>query len=587
MIKNVYLVFKTHLDVGYTDFSENVIRKYLEDYIPKAIETAYASKGSKTEYIWTVGSWLIDLALKQDTDGRVEQAVRDGCLSWHALPLTTHTEMMNEQAFRLLLKSSRNLDQRFGVNTIAAKMTDVPGHTMGMIPLLAEYGVRFLHIGVNPATPMPPVPDLFRWKCGDDSVTVMYNKDYGDFMEFEDFAVGFGFTGDNNGPVDIETLKKCYRQVQAKYPRARIHAATLNDVARLVDSMDLPVIEKEIGDTWIHGLGTDPWKLAGYRALQRNIEQFADRDISQNLIMVPEHTWGLNVRTEFPDCTNWELKNFEKVKTPERERMEQSWLEQRMYVKRAAELIDFDLMAELRVEYPDLDGFAETEGTPDFEVSYQLFDNNNYRNYVRTYLRPEIFENGNDVWALSDFTKPGLPEYQGGTYPAQVVQTWQKEDTFIYKLSFPENIRHEQGVPELIAISAPGSFELRWFGKKANRLPQAFWLKFKGLEEKWELHKMGKWIDAENVLGSPLIVGVDQGVRNRNLQIVTLDSALVAPFGRRLLEYDVEKKKQDLYFNLYNNIWNTNFPMWYSDDARFRFRLRIRGGQTTGCNQIC
>ena len=23
--------------------------------------------------------------------------------------------------------------------------------------------------------------------------------------------------------------------------------------------------------------------------------------------------------------------------------------------------------------------------------------------------------------------------------------------------------------------------------------------------------------------------------------------------------------------NLYNNIWNTNFPMWYSDDALFRF----------------
>ena len=27
------------------------------------------------------------------------------------------------------------------------------------------------------------------------------------------------------------------------------------------------------------------------------------------------------------------------------------------------------------------------------------------------------------------------------------------------------------------------------------------------------------------------------------------------------------------YFNLYNNIWNTNFPMWYSDDAMFRFLI--------------
>jgi hypothetical protein len=32
----------------------------------------------------------------------------------------------------------------------------------------------------------------------------------------------------------------------------------------------------------------------------------------------------------------------------------------------------------------------------------------------------------------------------------------------------------------------------------------------------------------------------------------------------------------DMYFNLYNNIWNTNFPMWFSDDAKFRFVIRKR-----------
>ena len=402
----------------------------------------------------------------------------------------------------------------------------------------------------------------------------MYNENYGDFMEFENFAVGFGFTGDNGGPVDVEELRECYRQVQEKYPRANIHAATLNDVAELLGDMDLPVIEKEIGDTWIHGLGTDPWKLAAYRALQRNAKQFVDKDITRSLMLVPEHTWGLNIQVNFPDCSNWKLKDFEKVRTPERARMESSWQEQRMYVKRAAELIDYDLEKELRVEYPSLEGFAEAETEADFEVSYQLFDNSNYQNYIRTYLRPEIFENGCDSWALSDFTKLGLPEYPGGIFTAQVRSAWKKGDTTIYKLTFCEELRQEQGVPEFFAIRTSETFELRWFGKKANRLPQAFWLKFKGLEEKWKVHKMGKWIDAEQILGSPLISGTDQGVRNSSLQIIPLDSALVAPFGRRLLEYNVQEKRQDLYFNLYNNIWNTNFPMWYSDDAKFRFLIR-------------
>jgi len=30
-----------------------------------------------------------------------------------------------------------------------------------------------------------------------------------------------------------------------------------------------------------------------------------------------------------------------------------------------------------------------------------------------------------------------------------------------------------------------------------------------------------------------------------------------------------------IHFNLYNNVWGTNFPMWYEKDARFRFLLRF------------
>ena len=51
------------------------------------------------------------------------------------------------------------------------------------------------------------------------------------------------------------------------------------------------------------------------------------------------------------------------------------------------------------------------------------------------------------------------------------------------------------------------------------------------------------------------------------------DTALVAPFGRRLLRYGEETGCKDLYFNLYNNICNTNFPMWYSDNSVFRFNI--------------
>ena len=42
---------------------------------------------------------------------------------------------MSPAVFRAGLSYAQELDRRFGRKTIAAKMTDVPGHTLGMVPL--------------------------------------------------------------------------------------------------------------------------------------------------------------------------------------------------------------------------------------------------------------------------------------------------------------------------------------------------------------------------------------------------------------------------------------------------------------------
>ena len=39
-IKKVIVVHKTHLDIGFTDSARNVMHKYLETFIPGAVETA-------------------------------------------------------------------------------------------------------------------------------------------------------------------------------------------------------------------------------------------------------------------------------------------------------------------------------------------------------------------------------------------------------------------------------------------------------------------------------------------------------------------------------------------------------------------
>ncbi len=40
MKKKLLVLYKTHLDIGFTDLSTNIVDLYLTNYIPKAINTA-------------------------------------------------------------------------------------------------------------------------------------------------------------------------------------------------------------------------------------------------------------------------------------------------------------------------------------------------------------------------------------------------------------------------------------------------------------------------------------------------------------------------------------------------------------------
>ena len=59
------------------------------------------------------------------------------------------------------------------------------------------------------------------------------------------------------------------------------------------------------------------------------------------------------------------------------------------------------------------------------------------------------------------------------------------------------------------------------------------------------------------------------------LLIENLDSPLVAIGQRKLLCFDDGRPRHDgvFHFNLYNNIWNTNFPLWYEEDGRSTLRF--------------
>lgn len=353
----VHLVAKAHLDLGFTALASEVEARYLEEFFPRALRVAaeLAGRGGPERLVWTTGSWILHRALA-DPEGARASAVADGVaagrLAWHALPVTTHTELMDVRLVRSGLGISDELDRRFGRTTTAAKMTDVPGHTRGLVPLLAEAGVTFLHLGVNPAWPVPEVPPAFRWRSPDGSeITVAYQAGgYGGVVEVVGCpdVLAFLHAGDNLGPPTAEEVLDAHADLRARFPGAEVRASTLDAFARALAASGaeatLPVVTAEIGDPWLFGAGSDPQKVAAYRDLLRWRGRLAARiedrqliEIDRTLLLVAEHTWGLDQKEVLPTELPWDGDALVALRrTAVGRRFESSWAEQRAYVDRAA-----------------------------------------------------------------------------------------------------------------------------------------------------------------------------------------------------------------------------------------------------------
>ena len=673
-VRQAYVVFKTHLDVGFTDLARNVVANYFDRFIPGAIALArrIRDEGRPERFVWTTGSWLIYEYLEQASPRlrrEMEAAIAAGDIVWHGLPFTTHSELMDQGLFRFGLSLSGRLDKRFGRHTIAAKMTDVPGHTRGIVPLLAEAGIRFLHIGVNPASTSPDVPDMFRWRSGGAEVVVVYHKgSYGRISLTPDgkTALCFAHTGDNLGPQSPEQIAAAYEAMRRQFPQAAVTGAGLDPfAAELVrQRAKLPVVEAEIGDTWIHGTGSDPLKMAQFRQLLRLRQHWLDSGqvrpddkrlerFSRLLLVVPEHTWGVDIKTHLAD---YKLYQSSKLAVARRtkanfRKVEQSWAEQRQYITDAVAALGKGTLATqaqralgeltprreetgdwqelysrgkssqdiaaIEVELPQftigmdacdgaiirLDQHATGRSYADKThplalAGYQTFSQHDYDRFLKQYV---VDLEKHARWAIPDFTKPGIDAagaksaWYTPTLERLVVRQSRQGTELRADLAFPREAVGKFGAPGRLWLNVTLSeerpevaMELAWSDKQACRLSEALWLSFiprLAPGERWRMDKMGMTIRPEEVIGNGgrKLHAVDHGVsladgRGRaRLTIESLDAHLVAPGRPALLDFDNRhpSPRGGMHFNLYNNIYPTNFREWYDDDGLFRFVLRL------------
>jgi hypothetical protein len=366
-VKRVLVMFKCHLDVGFADTQAAILRKYFAEYFPRAIQVGAAMRQAGTDrYVWTTGSWLLYEYLEQaSTDQRrlAEQAVAAGDLAWHALPFTWQTEFMDRSMIEGALGFSQSLDRRFGRTTTGAKMTDVPGHSRGLVGPLAAHGVKLLHIGVNGASTPPEVPTLFVWQDPEGaSLIMMYHPNYGGIAQppDSDLAVDVEMLGDNQGPHSVEEITKIYGRLRKQFPQAQVTAANLSEIAAAVEPYRnrLPVVTQEIGDTWIYGVPSDPVKVARYREVARlrrewlaqdkfRVGDANDRALLGRLALCAEHTWGLDNK-RLQDYQHYTPKDLMALDLPKFREEESSWAEKRKNIDDGIATLPEPLRSEAR-----------------------------------------------------------------------------------------------------------------------------------------------------------------------------------------------------------------------------------------------
>ena len=653
----IHVVFKTHLDIGFTDFASNVVQKYLNEYIPKAIETArILEKEEKQKFIWTTGSWIISEYLRKSTPDKrekLESAINDGLICWNAYPFTADNELMDSALFRFALSISKDLDKQFNKETIAAIITDVPGETVGTLNILQDEGVRMLHIGVNPASTRPETPPVFLWKDRQGSeVIVVYDDDYGGTLRIPGFnhILHFEFTGDNEGPCTPEKVKAIYQKIKTNLPEAVIIASTLNHYASHLWKIRnrLPVIDAELGNTWIHSAGTDPKKYAALRTLMRLRTHWLNekkidpdnrgfKEFSTNLLLLTEHTGGLD-ETSTLDHDHYsadELANV--IETIPYQRMIKSWADSRAYVGKAVLALGNSPLADeaklelakLEPHKPDLTGYKsflikEELQTDYFKVHFDpvtgaissLYDLDNRRFLTdglipvglfwhESFSEEEFLRWGDqylrlrEPWVRGDYLKPNAGQH--GAISAKqlpkVVQSFirnhQEGKTILMKLKLEETIPARYGLPAEIwmKIEFPEKhkeirYTLEWFDKKSTRLPESYWfsLGFSAFKpEGWKIEKINRLVSPSDVVskGGRNLHGFNRGIFYddgvNKVFIESPDCPIVAPGTPSLLDFNdqLPDLSKGWHFNLFNNKWGTNFPTWYSDDAKFRFTIRM------------
>eukprot|EP00731_Ephydatia_muelleri_P008681 Em0004g1019a len=691
-ISTIYLISSCHLDVGFANTAVNILNEYFLLYFPEAISIAndLRAQGGEERLVFTTHPYLVylyincipELGLACPNASQLDafyKAVAIGDIVWHAFPFNSQIEYYDASMVDFGFQLTHLLDDHFNLtHKITMSQRDVPGTTRSLIPIMNSNGINALTVGVNSASMPPAVPSVFVWKDNDtntDIIAMWHPHGYGgdpepgpDSMVIVpgmQEALAFAIRGDNSGPPSADEVKRNYALLKGYFPSANIVAAGYDTFVTQLMSFksQLPVFSGEIGDTWIHGTASDPWKTAQTREISRQRLQCMQKNqcslddpnfVTFSLLFLKngEHTWGKDVKTFLHDTTNWSNAAFQSaLSEPNFQDIIASWVEQRLLgINFPLKTIQNTVLGNSIQESLDnmkfngsisLDGYSRVENVstifqcgkidlqfssidgsinylvdrrtqsqvqyasstnPIGKVIYQAFTTNDYSVFLQEYL--DDFSTG---FAPLDFGKPGYNSSTEINTSPRLEALWYKYDVngynFFTELYFDSTLVLNYGAPkaawvyvllpdvESSAEQIPINITLYVVDKTATRTPESLAFYFNPVvtyPTTMQVSKLSRYINVLEVMknGSKHLHASDNGIRysDTSLAFNSLDTSLVCvgnpnAFPTPMQQPDVSS---GFSFNIFNNIWGTNYIMWYpylleEANAKYRFFMTIPG----------
>lgn len=375
IIDRVHVVFSCHLDVGYAALIADIVNEWFDLYFPQAIATANAMRagGGEDRFKFMTHSWLVSMYLdcpvglgfhcpNASAVNDFVAAVKRGDIYWHAYGFNSEPEGYPDSSlFEFGVQLTHALDEKFSLKRkTTLSQRDVPGMTRGVIPILAKHGVNAISIGVNGGCAPPAVPKIFKWKDNATQAWVyglVHAGGYGG-ISVSDCATAPGFRSalayawrtDNSGPQSVSEVESIYEQIRKEFPGAQVFASSFDTfvdelaAADALGTVDLEVVTKEMGDTWIYGYASDPKKMASLRAFSAMRDKCLHEgwcvlddprifNSSRFLLKLSEHTWGYYAITGDGNPPYWSNEEFELHRNASGFQVAaQSYVEQAQYV---------------------------------------------------------------------------------------------------------------------------------------------------------------------------------------------------------------------------------------------------------------